>query len=558
MDRIFGILKKDATSIHHAAFWLAFFAVVSGLLGLFRDRMLASFFGASRTLDVYYSAFRVPDFVYTLMLFLTSATAIIPIFLRKVETGKSETENFLGTLVYFFSLVVVVLSVASFFLMPKISNFLFPGFSIEEKSLSSSLSRIMLLSPMFLGLSNIFSSITQSFKRFFAYALSPVFYNLGIIFGILFLFPVFGIQGLSYGVVFGAFLHMAIQLPSLFGIGARFSFKKVLFSEIKNVVLYSVPRTLGLSINQFLLLIFTAVASLLSEGSIAVFNLSQNLGYLPTTVIGLSYGVAAFPSLASFSLKKDKLAFEEHFSSAFRYVVFWAVPISVLILILRAQIVRVILGSGAFSWADTKLTAASLFLFSMAIAFQSLFLLLVRAFYAEGEVKKTILVNILSATLSIGFMFLFLKILAPGQNLTFLFSRLLDISDISDIRVLALPVGILLGTVLNLLLLFWVFKKTFGWFPLKKSKKSIFEIIFASLIGAVVAYFGLNIFSLIFNLQTFVGIFFQGFLSGILGILGICATLRLFKNKEFFEIVRSLKTIIWRDHVPAPEPEKLP
>src|SRR3989344_4622507 len=127
MLRVLKIFHKDLINIHHAAFWLGFFAIISGFLGLFRDRMLAGMFGASRTLDIYYSAFRAPDFIYTLMLFLTSATAIIPIFLHKLNNGEKDAENFCGTVVLFFSSAVAVISVVIFILMPKISGFLFPG-----------------------------------------------------------------------------------------------------------------------------------------------------------------------------------------------------------------------------------------------------------------------------------------------------------------------------------------------------------------------------------------------------------------------------------------------
>ena len=558
MFKVLRIFHKDLADIHHAAFWLALFSILSGILGLFRDRMLAGFFGASRALDIYYSAFRAPDFIYTLMLFLTSATAIIPIFLRKLNSNKAEAENFGGTVILFFSCAALAVSSVAFFLMPQISDFLFPGFSSEEIALSSALSRIMLLSPIFLGISNIFSGIIQSFKRFFAYALSPVFYNLGIIFGILFFFPVFGINGLAYGVVLGAFLHMIVQVPSFIGAEFNLRFKRISFSEIKNVIVYSIPRTIGLAVNQVLILVFTAFASTLALGSIAVFNLSQNLGYLPTTIIGLSYSVAAFPTLASFSLKKERLGFEEHFSSAFRHIIFWTIPFSALFLILRAQIVRVILGSGAFSWQDTRLTAASLFLLSLGIAFQSLFLLLVRAFYAEGEIKKPLIINIVSAVFGIGSMFWFSNMLSPDSAFGGAISSLLDISDIADIRVLALPLGILSSGIFNLFLLLWAFKIVFGWFPVKKSQKSILEIIFASFVGAGATYGGLNVFSLFFDLNTFGGIFLQGVCSGFLGISVIGAILYFLKNREFFEVVSSFRNVVFKTHISVPEPDKLP
>ena len=558
MLKVLRIFHKDLNDIHHAAFWLGVFAILSGVLGLFRDRMLAGLFGASSVLDIYYSAFRVPDFIYTLMLFFTSVTAIIPMFLKSRDDGEKDVEKFTFSLIMFFSFIVAVISLVAFFLMPKISEFLFPGFSGSEKKISSDLARIMLLSPILLGFSNIFSGILQSVKRFFAYAMSPVFYNLGIIFGILFFLPIFGIKGLAYGIALGAFLNMAIQIPSLFGSGFSVKLVKLDFKKIKNLVVNSMPRTIGLAVNQISILIFTALASTLSAGSIAVFNLSQNLGYLPTTIIGLSYSVAAFPAMASFSLKKEKTNFEEYFSSAFRHIIFWTAPFSALLLVLRAQIVRVILGSGVFSWQDTRLTAASLFLFSLAIVFQSLFLLLVRAFYAEGEVKRPLFINIISAIFSVFSVFIFLKAFLPGTWFSLYLSSVLDISDIADIRVLSLPFGILLGSIFNLIFLLIAFKKTFGWFPLKNAKKLTMEIFFSSFLGGVAAHYSLRLFSGIFDLHTFSGVFSQGFLSGILGIAVIILTLYILRSQEFFEVVSSFKNSIFKTRVPAPEPEKLP
>lgn len=553
-----NIFKKDAISIHHAAIFLAFFAVISGILGLLRDRLLAGTFGASRTLDIYYASFRTPDFIYTLMLFLASSTAIIPLILRGSENGSKEAERFLGNILVFFILVILILSCLSFFLMPLLTDLLFTGFSVSDKSLVTLLSRIMLLSPIFLGISNILSGAVQSMKKFFAFALSPVFYNCGIIFGILFFLPFFGIAGLAFGVVLGAFLHMGILLPSFLGSNFTPKFNDFLFSDIKKVVFLSIPRTLGLAANQFLIIFITSIATILPGGSIAIFNLAQNLEYIPITVLGLSYSVAAFPLLSSFSIKKEKEHFSEHFSAAFRHIIFWTVPFSALLLILRAQIVRVILGSGAFSWQDTRLTAASLFLLSLSVVFQSLFLLLTRSFYAEGETRRPLLVNISSAILGILAVVGFLKILSPGHTFASFISLVLDISDIYDVRVLALSFGILLSSVFNFFLLFFSFKSVFGRFPMQKTQKPIFQIFFGSFVGASVAYIGLNIFSFVFDLQTFSGIFLQGLFSGLLGICAICTVLYVVKNKEFFEVWEGFKTTVWKDRVVVPEPEKLP
>ena len=180
-----------------------------------------------------------------------------------------------------------------------------------------------------------------------------------------------------------------------------------------------------------------------------------------------------------------------------------------------------------------------------------------RSFYAEEETRRPLLVNITSAIFGILAVFGFLKILSPGHPFASFTSFVLDISDIYDIRVLALSFGILISSIFNFVLLFFYFKSVFGYFPSGKADPSVLQIFLSSLVGASVAYLGLNVFSLVFDLQTFSGIFLQGLFSGILGICAIFAVLYAFKNKEFFEILSGLKTAMWKDRVALPEPEKL-
>ncbi len=560
------IFHADLKNIHHAAFWLAVFSAVSAVLGLFRDRMLAGHFGASRPLDIYYAAFRVPDFIYTLMLFFTAATAIIPIFLERYNSEKKDAENLFGSLLLFFLMAVAILSLVAFILMPYLIKIFLPGFSSVDQKSAVTISRILLFSPIFLGVSNIFSSVTESLRRFIASALSPVFYNLGIIFGILFFLPVFGpVVGLAMGVILGAIMHMSIQIPAILKIGVWPRFDKFWSSDLKKVLKFSFPRTLGLQISQLASIFFTGVASTLATGSIAVFTFASNLQSLPVTIVGLSYSMAAFPNLAAHSISKERDSFREQFSAAFRHILFWTLPAAALLLVLRAQIVRVILGSGAFSWADTRLTAAALFILSLAVIFQSLFILLVWAFYAEGESWRPLFINILSSALGVITVFWFSGSLADGWLRPFV-AVALRLSDIPDIRVLALPLGILVGNIVNLILLSFSCKIVFGWFPTVGAVRDILEIILGSSIAGFSAYFGLNIFSYVFDLHTFLGILAQGFFAGILGIIAWILTLLILKNREIHEILSSARSAFLERRlpgsepaiVPIPEPEKLP
>ncbi len=564
--RLPKIFHTSIVDVHKAAFWLAFFGILADILGLMRDRLLAGIFGAGRTLDIYYAAFRVPDFLYTLMLFFTASTAIIPIFLQKYNNSKEESEKLLGSIILFFILVLGVLGTISFIMMPYLTKFLLPGFSSADQATAIILSRILLLSPLLLGFSNILSSVTQSFRRFFVYALSPVFYNVGIIVGILFLYQKFGLAGLAWGTALGAFLHMFIQFPSILQLKISPKITNLFNQDLKKVIALSLPRTMGLTMIQIVTSIFTGIASTLSLGSISIFNLASNLQNIPITVIGLSYSVAAFPSLADFSLSRAKDHFKEHFTGAFRHIIFWTVPFSVLFLVLRAQIVRVILGTGNFNWNDTRLTAASLFLLSLAIIFQSLFMLLIRAFYAEGKAWKPLLFNFFSMILSIAGAFIFVSELSSSHGLGIILARMLRISDIPDIRVLALPFGILIGSVVNFFLLFFSFKKIFGWFPTHGSERTISEIFLGSFAGGAASYIALGAFSILFNLHKFSGIFLQGFLAGLIGVFITGIALKILGNREFSEIYLNLKNVFRKKDIlasisesgPISEPEKLP
>ena len=287
MEKIFRIFGKEYSNMNQAALLLGSFAFLSQVLGLFRDRAIAHFIGPSPTLDAYYAAFRIPDLIFISIASLVSITVLIPFILQRMNDGKvtEEAKRFLSDVFTIFLFTMIVVSFIVFIFMPKIAPLIAPGFSHEMQQRVVDLSRIMLLSPIFLGLSNLFGSVTQLFKKFFIYSLSPVFYNFGIIAGIIFLYPLWGIAGLAYGVVFGACMHFLIQLfaSSYCGFTPSFS-RKINWKNIRQVFITSVPRTLGLSFNNIALIFIISFASFLTSGYISIFNLSLNFLLISSTI----------------------------------------------------------------------------------------------------------------------------------------------------------------------------------------------------------------------------------------------------------------------------------
>jgi putative peptidoglycan lipid II flippase len=560
VQNLLKFFGREWGSVHQAAFLLAFAGILAKLLALYRDRLLAIEFGASRPLDLYYVAFRVPDFIYTFSLFFAASTALIPILLEKFSDDEKKAEDFFGNIFSLFGLVVIFLVALAYSLMPFLAPYIAPGFSVGEQEQVILLSRILLLSPLFLGLSNLVSSVIQSFKRFFIYALSPLLYNLGIIAGIIFLQPRFGLRGVVWGVVLGAILHLLIQLPTVFSLGFSLRPRLPRFSpDVIRSLKLSAPRTLGLSVNQLMLTVITALGSTLGAGAVAIFNFASNLQSVPLLVFGLSYSLAAFPTLASSYARDKKEEFLQHFSLSLRHIIFWSVPATVLFIMLRAQIVRVILGAGAFGWVDTRLTAAALLLLSLAILAQGLIFLFLRAFYAAGRTMLPVLVNVVSAAVTIFGAFWFLNLFRTSEVFHDWFLSALRVKDISEASILILPLAVSLGAFINIILLLFYFRKIFGSIDGGKLSRSFRDSALGGLAMGVTIYYALQGLAVIFDLDTFLGIFSQGFLSGVLGLFAGGIVLYFLRNKEFREISGALHRHLWRQvPVVASEPEELP
>jgi putative peptidoglycan lipid II flippase len=324
------------------------------------------------------------------------------------------------------------------------------------------LMRIMFLSPIILGASNMISGILQVFHRFLVTALAPLLYNLGIIIGILFFVPKFGLQGLAWGVVLGGILHLLVQLPAFFFSGfrykANFNYKDP--GIIKTIKLM-VPRSLGLGAGQLNRIVTTAIASTLMSGSIAVFNLANNLSLILVNAIAVSISTASFPSMSMAFLKEENGDFLRKFSSIFRQIIFLVVPLSLLLLILRAQIVRVFLGAGKFGWLDTKLTTACLGILAINLIAQALILFLSKTFYAAHDTKIPAVVSGLTVIFNIALSLLLVWLVRFSPGFNFFLQDFLRLGGVANIGVIALALAYTITAVLQGSILLYMFYKKF-------------------------------------------------------------------------------------------------
>jgi putative peptidoglycan lipid II flippase len=541
MDRNF--LNSQTKSISSASLILAISYLASAFLGLLRDRLLAGTFGAGAELDVYYTAFTVPDFIALILIFGAISSAVIPIFSSYLIKSKDEAWKYVSTLLnVFLGGLILVCGVLMIF-TPAIISLMAPGFSGEKRELAVMLMRIMFLGPIILGASNMISGILQVFHRFLITALAPLLYNLGIIIGILFFVPKFGLPGLAWGVVLGGAMHLLVQLPAFIFSGFRYkaSFNYKDPGVVKTIKLMA-PRSLGLGAGQLNTIATTAIASTLLSGSIAVFNLANNLSSILVNAVAVSVSTASFPSMSMAFLRDDGEEFLRKFSGIFRQIIFLVVPLSLLILILRAQIVRVVLGAGKFSWADTKLTTACLGILALNLIAQALILFLSKTFYAAHNTKIPAIISGLTVAFNIILSLLLVWLVRYFAGFNLFLQNLLRLGGVANIGVIALAIAYTITAVLECCLLLYMFYKKFftrqnaaafgGPNHPKEILDSLYKILIASLIMAVLTFIVRQLLGSVISLQTFWGIFFQLIISGIVGVATYALATHLLKSPE--------------------------
>jgi len=547
----YSYLTGEVRGLQAAAYILAFSSLFSSVLALLRDRILAHLFGAGIHLDLYYAAFRIPDLVFIAVGALVSAYMLIPEFARRSE---AEQRTYLDTVIIGFSALVALVAGFAAFAAPHILEQLFPALaasSLEELSL---LTRILLLQAVLLGFSNIAAAVTQFKHRYALYAASPIVYNLGIIAGAVGLYPYFGLQGLVWGVVSGALLHVAIQIPSIVTDGflrrlPRFQEPTAFLGTIQR----SLPRALALSMNQIAFFGLLSLAGTLSIGSISVFMFAYNLQGVPLSVIGASFATAAFPTLAYAYSRGETDVFLQQVSLAARQILFWSMPMIALLVVLRAHIVRVILGTGAFDWTATRLTAAALALFALSLAAQGLSLLLIRAFYASGRTFTPFLISALGAGLTLILGSTFLGMVGNPSAGNFLES-LLRVEGLTGASVLVLALAYATSSIISVLVLVLYFDTRFGGF-IAATRRAWWESLVAAMAAAAGAYATLHAIGDITLSSTLASVLLSGGSAGIMGCLAAALVYYSLGSREFSENGAMIRKRLWRDAEPVASAE---
>lgn len=515
--RGFSILLQRQNNILSAAFVIAITIVISQILGLVRQRLLVSIFGASDTLGVYLASSRLPDLLFQIIIAGALSSAFIPIFSEYLGKEKYDDANKLGSSLLILGLgVFTIIGIILFIFSKELSSLVAPGFNKDQITLMASLTRIIIAGEILFIIGSFFSAILQSYSHFFIPGIASALYNLGIIIGIKLFSPIVGVYSAAFGVILGALIFVLVQLPLVKRVGfsfiPRFSAKDKGVMEVFKLM---VPRTLSLGVFQLgTVLIVTLISFLPTPGrNYVIFDYAQTLAFAPVVLFGQAIAQAAFPILAK---ERDRLDhFRETFITSMSQLLYVVLPVSMLFLILRIPIVRLVFGASQFDWQATVLTGRTLAFFSISIFAQSLSYLISRGFYALHDTKTPLLIGSITTA--------FMLILGA----IFVLTRKMGVESVA----LAYSVA----SIINIIVLFFLLNKKTGGFDMRSVLLSFGKILVATLFTGIALYIPIKLLDqLIVDTTRTLGLLVLTGISSLAGLSLYLFLTWLFNVKEAY------------------------
>lgn len=377
---------------------IAFFGVLSVILGIVRDKLLAVYVGVGPTLDVYNAAFRLPDLIYGVFLAFITAGTVVPFLTKEDKHGHLvEAQKRFTSLLFFFGVSMLLISCILFFLLPYIAHLIVPGFTHSQQHAFVIATRMLLTQPLLLGVSSLIGCFAQLKNEFIYYGIAPLGYSLGIIFGIVFLYPSYGLRGLIFGVVIGALISLTIQSLSLRRHNFTLKRQDISFSYIKELIGFALPRSFTNVISQLRVVFLTGFATTLGPGVLSAFLFAQRISDALTQIISQSITTASLPVLAR---EHEEGRIKEHEALVHKYtrVLFSvAVLVSLTIYPFRDTVIRLL-----YSTSDAnELIAYFLVGFLIILPFTMTSGYLAIGFYSMKDTKKVLLGNIVGSTLAV-------------------------------------------------------------------------------------------------------------------------------------------------------------
>jgi putative peptidoglycan lipid II flippase len=526
-DKIRHLVHRRQKSIFSATMVLAVTFLLSAVLGFLRTRFLYAVFFKCCVLDLdaYNAAFRIPDLIFKLLVTGALSASFIPVFSSYLHKNKKQAHLMASSVINLLLLFFIGISIVALIFAHPLSELIAKGFSPYQVDLMSNLTRVLLIAQIFFLISNFLTAILQVNQIFIVSAISPIIYNLFIILSIYTLAPAFGIFGVAYGAVIGAFFHMAIQIPSIKHLGFKYSLiASFNISGVREIVRLMIPRTLSLGLAEIESTVTLFFASTLAAGSISLLNLALQLMYLPSRVFGTTVGQASLPILSKNIAKNQLNQFRNTVRKTILQSIYIAFPIGVLILINRLPIVRLTFGTRQFPWSATLLTAKTLAFLTPAIVCQAVIQILIRSFYAMHDTKTPLKISAISLFFNVITSYLFVSFTSMG--------------------IVGLAISASIGNLVQCIGLFWLFVLRVdgdGW---REMLSSFNRILISSVLCGLVSWLTIRILDVfILDTSKTINVMLVFGTSVVTGTISFLVFTWLFHSPEFLYIKSSFRRL---------------
>ena len=398
---------KENSQVIKAAGVVGTATLLSRILGYIRDAVIAWYFGAGHSTDVFIAAFRIPNLLRKLFGEGAISNAFIPVLTDYLtKDGKQEALRLARSTLFVLSILLVVLSLSGIALSPLIVKGVAPGFidSAGKIPLTITLTRIMFPYIFFLGLVALCMGVLNVFGHFAAPALAPVLLNLAMICAVFFICPYLSnpIVGLAIGVILGGGLQLALQLPFMVREGLILREKGNLFHPgLRKIGRLMPPIIFGGAVYQINILVDGLLGSLLQEGSVSYLYFADRLVQFPLGIFAIAAATAVLPSLSRQAALNDLTALKDTFSYAVRLIVFFTIPSMVGLIILREPIIVLLFQRGQFSSLATQLTAQALLYYAIGLGAFSAVKIVAATFFALKDSRTPMIIAMVAVAVNI-------------------------------------------------------------------------------------------------------------------------------------------------------------
>lgn len=483
-----SFLFAKQTSMFSTALILSVMIVLARIFGFMRYRILSGLF-TKEELDIFLASFKLPDLVFEILITGALTSSFIPLFIKYQKDRKERNENIssiINVILLLMTLLILVLYVSLETVIPLIT----PGFSREKIETIIFFTRLLLLGQLpFMIVGNLLTGIAQANKTFILPSLAPVFYNLAIIAGALFLTPSFHLLAPILGVIVGSLFFLFIQLPVLFD--ANFSFSLIVRKTAGLIEFFRmmIPRALTVIVAQIDATIDLILATLLGAGSYTIFYFAQHLQLFPVSVIGVAFGQASLPYLSEIFQQGRQTDFKKIIVDSVLNLFFFTIPIMSFFIFARTPLVRLFFGGEKFDWDATVQTAIAFSYFSVSLPLHSIYYFLTRSFYATLDTRTPFFISLFSIGLNTVLSILFVILYKlPVWSLAISFST---------------------AMILNVVLLFLFLAKKTGGLDFKTIIFETVKMGVSAFIASVAAYFLMKLLDgLVFDTAYTINVFF--------------------------------------------------